>query len=108
MKELLERIADRCATHERLLGRLTLLFSLVIGLVGFPAQIYKNYQEHTCGLSIVIILAGLLMYLVRIPYLTGKRTWYMLPTEIIGLISVLVLLYQWWIYASTTPSGVVF
>lgn len=97
-KEILEQIAKRCARHETLTGRLTLGLSLLIGVIGFPLQIYKNWLEQSCGIDVWIIVFAVLMYIVRIPYLSGKRAWYLIPTEFIGLLSTSILLWQWWIY----------
>jgi len=91
-------LADKFEPHKNKFGSATMFFALGIGIFGFPHQIWQNYHNQECGISIVAIGFALLMYFVRVPYLISTRTWFMLPTEFIGWTSITILMIQWFYY----------
>ena len=91
-------LADQLEPYKNKLGSATMFFALGIGIFGFPHQIWQNYHNQECGISIVAISFALLMYFVRVPYLISTCTWFLLPTEFIGWISVSILIGQWFYY----------
>jgi len=94
----LDKLSAKLKPHEPTLGKATLGFSLIIGALGFPVQIYVNWVEKICGINILILLAALLMFVFRIPYLTSTKTYFLLPTELIGITTTIIMVVQWWIY----------
>jgi len=92
---LAERTAKALEPKKALLGKITLACGISMVVVGFPAQIYSNWQNGECGIDPILIGVALLLYLVRIPYQASARAWYLLPADVIGLLASVVLMAQW-------------
>ena len=92
------RLIKWCENASTLLGRITLILSLGMMFVGFPSQIWKNYQDQACGMSLIMITLLSSIYSVRIPYSIGKRAWHLIPTDALGLLATVILLVQYFYY----------
>lgn len=97
-KNLAERLALALEPWKARLGRITLFAGIGMVLLGFPAQIYANWQKHECGIDPVLIGVALVLYVVRIPYTMSVRAWHLLPADVLGLLASLVLVYQYITY----------
>ncbi len=78
-----------------------MMASIVYLCFGLPAQILKNYKRKTTeGLSIVLVLLCACTLVLWSSYAWAKdpRDWYILGSNVPGLIFALVLLSQFWLY----------
>ncbi|MCR4312504.1 MAG: hypothetical protein NUV56_04450 [Candidatus Uhrbacteria bacterium] len=91
-------LADWLQPAKNGMGKATLVFSVAMVFIGFPMQIYGNWQKESCGIHLALIVLPLGVYGVRIPYQVSIRGWYLLPADIFGFLFCLVLLAQWWRY----------
>lgn len=80
------------------MGTLTLIFGTLMAVVGFPVQIWKIYAEKHCGMHWVLIVLPLVIFAVRIPYSVGKRAWALILPDVIGFLSCVVLIWQYYHY----------
>ena len=92
------RITTWCGQKSDTLGKIVMGLGVMMAIIGFPAQIWKNYSTESCGLSIVLIVTPIMICLVRIPYSIGKRVWHLIPADIILLLASIVLLGQYIYY----------
>ena len=84
--------------HTELLAQIMLVFSILVSVIGFPMQIWKNYQEGTAGMPFMFVLLGLGVYLTRVPYSIASEAWYILPADMIGLFTTCIMIFQAWLY----------
>jgi cytochrome c biogenesis protein CcdA len=83
---------------EQILGILLSIISLGVVFVAFPTQIYKNWKNKNFGISLTLILFGIAIYLIRIPYTFLRSDYYILIPDIVGLLIHLILIYQYFLY----------
>lgn len=100
---MIHQLVEICRGYLDLLGVLTLIFSVIMGLVGLPMQIRKNYKTQTCGLHWTLVIVPLFIFLTRIPYSIGKEAWYIIPADTISLVCCVILLAQLIAYRGNTP-----
>lgn len=86
---------ERCS---KTLGTITMWIGIGMTSIGFPVQIYENWQKQQCGISVVIVLFAFSVYLIRIPYSISKRAWYLVPPDMIAFISIVIVAIQYIIY----------
>lgn len=91
-------LADRLQPAKQGMGNMTLVFSVAMVFVGFPMQIYNNWQKASCGIHLALIILPLGVYGVRIPYQISIRGWHLIPADVFGCLFCIVLLGQWFIY----------
>ena len=84
--------------HLKISGWLTLAFGILMTVIGFPSQIWINWQQQSCDLSPIVIGLPILIYIVRTPYNIGKKAWVYIPPDMIGLAACLILLWQYFYY----------
>lgn len=96
-KSLADRLVQALEPWKARLGKLTLACGIGLALFGFPSQIYTNWKAGTCGIDPVLILV-LLALSVRIPYQVSARAWYLLPSDVLGLLASIILMYQYLTY----------
>lgn len=95
LKNLAERLALALEPWKARLGEITLFVGIGMVTMGFPFQIFKNWREHECGIDPVLITVALVLYVVRIPYQMSVRAWYLLPSDVLGLLLSSVLVWQY-------------
>jgi uncharacterized protein with PQ loop repeat len=81
------------------IGVLTVVFSLLTKVVGFPDQIKKNYKrKSTEGVSVWFFILSFLSYLLWTAHgiLQGDRVVYL--GQGLGVITTGVVLWQIWVY----------
>lgn len=98
MQNLLNSMERNLVPYSGVLGNLMLIFGLGLSSIGFPYQVYRNYSDHACGISIIVIVLAIMLLLIRIPYSMSKRAWHMIPSDLIGLIATIALIWQWFVY----------
>ncbi len=98
MIRTVERLAQILEPWKAGLGKITLACRIGMVLLGFPSQIYTNWKTGVCGIDPVLIIVVFILYIVRIPYQVSIRAWYLLPADVLGLVSSIVLMYQYTTY----------
>lgn len=83
---------------KKTLGRMVLALGIIMNTIGLTFQIYKNYIEKTCGISIVVLSIALALFAFRIPYSMAKKAWYLVPVDLCATIVCTILVAQWFIY----------
>ena len=98
VKNLEEAIVAFLAPRKMLFGNMTMILSIVMILVGLPAQIYENYCAEECKISIVLVSLVLLAYTARIPYMASVRAWKAVPADVLGFIFSVIIVGQYFYY----------
>ena len=89
------------------MGLTALIVTIVYTGFGLPVQIYKNFKSKTTyGLSLSMMILLFLTFLSWVVYAWVKtpQDFYIIISNSIGLFSVSIIIYQFWIYRSRTPS----
>lgn len=77
------------------IGTLAMLASLVIIVLGIPAQIIKNYRRKNCdGLAPSLIYSACCTYILWTIYAWMKPDWFLVVAQTPGCALSLVLLFQ--------------
>lgn len=79
-------------------GSLTLVFGIVLVLIGLPAQIRKNYKEKNCGNSAVLFSLVLIVYLFRAVYAITIGSFYIFIPDILGIVFSSCIVFQSFYY----------
>ena len=86
-----------------IVGTVALIVTLSHTGVGLPMQIYKNFQvKSTEGLSLsmmVLLFVTCCSWLLY-GFVKHPMDWYIILSNLIGLLSVSIVLVQFWIYRS--------
>ena len=88
-------------TLTQLLGWTALFITVVYTCVGLPSQIRRNYtSKSTMGLSLFMIVMLSLTFTAWLAYglAASPRNWFLVGSNVPGVVLVLVILYQFWIY----------
>ena len=93
-----DALANKLARWKGCLGKLTLACGIGMVAVGFPAQIYTNYQAHACQINPVLVAVALALYAIRIPYQISAKAWYLLPADVLGVLASSILMAQYIAY----------
>lgn len=83
---------------ESIFGSLTLILSLAAALIGFPSQIRKNHKEKRCGISFLLIVLPMAVFISRAIYAVSISSWYIAIPDFLGIVLMLVLLMQFILY----------
>jgi hypothetical protein len=75
-----------------------MLMSLLVVFIAFPSQVIKNNSDKRFGMSIVLVLFGLSIYLLRIPYTYIRNDYFILIPDLFGFAVHLILLWQFFKY----------
>lgn len=76
-------------------GSLAMLASLVIIVLGIPAQIIKNYRRKSCdGLAPSLIYSASVTYFLWSMYAWMKPDWFLAVAQTPGCVLSLVLIFQ--------------
>ena len=75
-----------------------MIVSLLVVFIAFPSQAYKNYKTKNFGISLVLVLFGVAIYLLRIPYTFIRHDYFILIPDIIGLLIHVLLIWQFFLY----------
>lgn len=84
--------------NEYYLGILLMIVSTMVVFITFPSQAYKNFKTKRFGISLILVLFGVSVYLLRIPYTFIREDYFILIPDIFGLLIHMVLIYQFFIY----------
>lgn len=85
-------------TMKDFFGSLTLVLAMAMTLFAIPSQVLKNFKDKRCELSFLMIFLPLSVYASRICYSITIRSWYILIPDSLGLVSVVVLMWQFFAY----------
>jgi len=83
---------------EIILGYGLMLMSLLVVFFAFPSQVWKNHQHKTFGISLTLVLFGLAIYSLRIPYTFIRHDYFILIPDLFGFCVHLILIYQFFMY----------
>ena len=72
--------------------------SLLIVFIAFPSQAYKNYKTKNFGISLTLVLFGISIYLLRIPYTYIRKDYFILIPDLVGLLIHILLIWQFFLY----------
>ncbi len=97
MKLFFNNLSVKFTRYEMMLGRAVLTFGILLSTIGFAAQIYKNYLDKANGISMIITLLALAVFMFRIPYSITKKAWHLIPADFCGVVASVVLVVQWFI-----------
>lgn len=76
-------------------GTLAVIASLTIALVGFPAQIYRNYKRQSCdGVAPSLMYSAFVAYLLWTLYAWTKPDYFLMVTDTTGVILTSILIIQ--------------
>ena len=84
-----------------LFGTLAMISSIIYLCFGLPVQIFKNYKrKSTEGLSLFLIIfcASTLLMWSLYAWVKDPKDWYIIASNIPGLIFSIVLLFQFRVY----------
>lgn len=86
-------------TFAGIIGMLTLIFGILVKVIGFPAQIKTNYErKSTKGLSTTMILLTFLAYVLWTIYGVIKNDMILVFGQGMGIITSGIVLGQIFIY----------
>jgi len=81
------------------IGILAVIASLSVTVLGFPAQIYKNYKKGECkGLSLLLICSHCASFSLWLTYGFIEPDWYIVAARFIGCILIFFILFQFIYY----------
>ena len=83
---------------KKMFGRSTLIFAILMVFFGLSSQVLKNYHQHECGLSFLMVILPLAVYVSRSLYSFTIKSWYIFVPDVIGVILSLILLTQYILY----------
>lgn len=77
------------------IGILATIASLTISLLGFPAQIVKNYRRKSCdGLAPLLIYSACCSYTLWGIYSWTKPDWFLAVAQTPGCVLAFIVLFQ--------------
>ena len=80
-------------------GTLATVASLVIIVVGLPAQIIKNYRRKSCdGMEPLLVYSAFVAYALWSFYGWTKPDWFIFVSQTPGLLMAFVLVFQLFYY----------
>ena len=80
------------------LGYALMCMSLLVVFYAFPAQVWKNRRDKKFGISLILVVFGLLIYSLRIPYTFIREDYFILIPDIFGFCVHLILVWQFFLY----------
>ena len=81
-------------------GFLTVIFSVLAKVIGFPDQIRKNWKrQSTEGVSIIFYVIAFISYLLWVIYGILKYDWVVVIGQGLGVITTGVILWQMYVYS---------
>jgi len=83
---------------EKILGISVLVLAITMVVIALPSQIKKNHKEKKCGLSFLMVILPLSVYLTRSFYAIKMESWYIFIPDSFGFIFSVVLLVQFFYY----------
>ncbi|MEK7613427.1 MAG: hypothetical protein AAB439_00945 [Patescibacteria group bacterium] len=83
---------------EVVLGYALMFMSLLVVFFAFPSQVWKNHKDKKFGISLILVLFGIGIYSLRIPYTFIREDYFILIPDIFGLLVHLILIYQFFLY----------
>ena len=89
-------------------GWIAFLTTITYTSFGLPVQIYKNYTTRSVkGLSLSMMVMLFLAFSSWVVYGLVKfpHDWYIVGSNSVGLVSVAVILLQFWFYRSSAQSS---
>lgn len=98
IRHFFEGLSDRLAPKKEAIGKLTMACSMGLVFLGLPAQIYANYEAQRCGQNPMMSFLILAVYAFRLPYQISVKAWWLLPSDIVGLMTSAILMAQYFIY----------
>ncbi len=93
-----ENLSKAFKKYEKILGKLVLVCGVTMATAGLASQVYRNYVEQQCGISIILTLLALVLYGLRIPYSIIKKAWHLIPADFCGVVACIILTIQWFLY----------
>lgn len=78
----------------QLAGTLTLIFAAAMVLIGLPSQIIRNYKKGENGMSMLMVILPLMVYLSRSTYSFTINAWYIYIPDSLAIIFSLIILFQ--------------
>jgi len=82
-----------------IVGILTVIFGVIVKIIGFPAQIKTNHQrKSTKGLSTTFVGLSFIAYVLWTLHGVLKNDPVLYIGQGIGIITTGIILYQIWIY----------
>lgn len=85
--------------NDQLLGGIATASSIFFAAIGLPAQIRKIYKsKSTDGLSLFTQITLLWMASSWAAYALAIKNWFILVSNIPGVVCAVILLVQFWIY----------
>lgn len=91
-----------------IVGLAALIITIIYTGYGLPIQIYKNYKaKSTKGLSLSMMILLLLTLTTWVVYGIVKMPmdWYIIISNSIGMVSVLIIISQFWVYRNSTVTN---
>ena len=90
---------------ENIFGSLSMVLVIAMVVIALPSQIYKNYKEKKCGLSFLMIVLPLSIYITRGFYAVFIKSWYILIPDSIGVVVIIIILIQYILYRKNQPAS---
>ncbi|HEY4694673.1 MAG TPA: PQ-loop repeat-containing protein [Candidatus Nanoarchaeia archaeon] len=82
-----------------IVGILTIIFGVVVKVIGFPAQIRNNLQrKSTKGLSTTFMVLSFIAYVLWTLHGLLQKDSVLVIGQGIGVITTGIILYQIWLY----------
>ncbi len=82
-----------------IVGILTVVFGIIVKVVGFPAQMKNNYKrKSTQGLSTTFMVLSFITYSLWTLHGILQRDMVVAVGQGIGIITTGIILYQIWLY----------
>jgi len=88
------------------IGAIAVIASLMIIVLGLPAQIIKNYRRQSCdGIAPSLIYSACCTYALWSLYGWTKPDWFLVVAQTPGCVLALVLLFQLFYYRKKPAGG---
>ncbi|MFA5888759.1 MAG: hypothetical protein WC857_00795 [Candidatus Paceibacterota bacterium] len=87
-------------------GRLTMILSILMVLVGLTNQVRKNYKEKRAGNPLSLAILATSVYFSRASYALTISSFYILVPDMIGVLLGGVAVYQHFHYRKQIQRGV--
>lgn len=82
-------------TFAGIIGLLTLIFGILVKVIGFPDQIIKNYKrKSTEGLSTKFIVLSVIVYLLWTIHGILQNDWVLIIGQGLGIVTTGFILFQ--------------
>ena len=84
--------------QKKISGTIAMWMGIAMVTIGMGSQVWKNYNDKGCGITILMIILPMAMLICRIWHAKVIKNPYMLIPDAVGLCALTILLTQYICY----------